>query len=219
MISLEEKFNLSLEETLQEGEKRCNEESESFTVQNLGNILIKKLTDKFTVKDYPDEVFIVGGGLLGGMPRITARKYLPEPLKNVFGQEIEYQQYALSELPRGVRTNRCGRKHNQRMSQWEYGKDISYLSHKAKAAGIECFTGTERGTFSRCPECGHHQKPKGRTWQCRNCGFIGHRDVVGATNMHLIAYGEKIEFPYKITYLRPGKTRNVVVAPTRAKVV
>lgn len=121
--------------------------------------------------------------------------------------------------PDGVRTNRCGRKHNQRMSQWEYGKDILYLSHKAKAAGIECFTGTERGTSSRCPECGHHQKPKSRTWQCRNCGFIGHRDVVGATNMHPIAYGEKIEFPYKITYLRPGKTRNVVVTPTRAKVV
>jgi IS605 OrfB family transposase len=26
--------------------------------------------------------------------------------------------------PDGVRRNRCGRKHNQRMSQWEYGKDI-----------------------------------------------------------------------------------------------
>ena len=121
--------------------------------------------------------------------------------------------------PAGVRANKCGRKHNQRMSQWEYGKDISYLSHKAKAAGIECFTGTERGTSSRCPECGHHQKPKGRTWQCGNCGFTGHRDVVGAANMHLIAYGEKVEFPCKITYLRPGKTRNVVVAPTRAEVV
>jgi len=121
--------------------------------------------------------------------------------------------------PAGVRSKKCGRKHNQRMSQWEYGKDISYLSHKAEAAGIKCFTGTERGTSSRCPECGHHQKPTGRTWQCRKCGFTGHRDVVGATNMHPIAYGEKIEFPSKITYLRPGKTRNVVVAPTRAEVV
>ncbi len=121
--------------------------------------------------------------------------------------------------PDGVRANRCGRKHNQRMSQWEYGKDISYLGHKAEAVSIESFTGTERGTSSRCPVCDHRQKPKGRVWQCRKCGFVGHRDVVGGTNMHLIAYGEKIAFPYKITYLRPGKIRYVVVAPTRAKVV
>ena len=34
--------------------------------------------------------------------------------------------------PHGVRTHRCGRHHNQRMSQWEYGKDIAYLTYKAK---------------------------------------------------------------------------------------
>ena len=29
--------------------------------------------------------------------------------------------------PDGVRYTPSGRKHNQRMSQWEYGKDIEYL--------------------------------------------------------------------------------------------
>jgi putative transposase len=109
--------------------------------------------------------------------------------------------------PDGVRNSNAGRHHNQRLSQWEYGKDINYLQHKCKQSRIMCFTGTERGTSSQCPECGHRQRPKGREWVCKVCGFHGHRDVVGSTNMHPIAYGEKIMFPQKITYLRPGPVK------------
>ena len=32
--------------------------------------------------------------------------------------------------PRGVRGNDCGRRHNQRTSLWEMGKDIVYISHR-----------------------------------------------------------------------------------------
>lgn len=108
--------------------------------------------------------------------------------------------------PEGVRQRRCGRKHNQRMSQWEYGKDIDYLTHKSKQAGISSFTGSERGTSSRCPVCGHRHKPKDRNWVCPECGFKGHRDLVGSVNMHLLAFGEKTTFPAAnaVTYLRPG---------------
>jgi hypothetical protein len=35
---------------------------------------------------------------------------------------------------------------HQRMSQWEYGKDIEYLDYKSKHAGISSFSGSERGT-------------------------------------------------------------------------
>jgi putative transposase len=108
--------------------------------------------------------------------------------------------------PEGVRKRRSGRHHNQRMSQWEYGKDIDYLTHKAELAGMSSFTGSERGTSSRCPACGHRHKPKGREWVCKACGFRGHRDLVGSINMHPIAFGEKTMFPVAsaITYLRPG---------------
>jgi putative transposase len=108
--------------------------------------------------------------------------------------------------PDGVRKRRSGRKHNQRMSQWEYGKDISYLTYKSNNAGIASFSGTERGTSSHCPQCGHKHKPKGRNWVCRACDFIGHRDLVGSINMHQIAYGNTPTFPVAkaVTYLRPG---------------
>jgi putative transposase len=110
--------------------------------------------------------------------------------------------------PHGVRKQDRGRHHNQRMSLWEYGKDIDYLRQKAKQAHIMSFTGSERGTSSRCPVCGHKHKPKGRTWACRACGFQGHRDLVGSVNMHLDAFGIHLEFPRSFTYLRPGQTRS-----------
>ncbi len=110
--------------------------------------------------------------------------------------------------PAGVRNRDHGRHHNQRMALWEYGKDIDYLTHKAKAAHISCFTGSERGTSSQCPRCGHKHKPKGRNWACKVCGFRGHRDLVGSINMHRQAYGSQVMFPRSFTYLRPGLSRS-----------
>lgn len=111
--------------------------------------------------------------------------------------------------PHGIRRRLSGRHHNQRMSQWEYGRDILYLTEKAKQAGIESFTGSERGTSSQCPHCGQKQKPKGRQWCCRECGFKGHRDVVGAVNMHHQNFGSRVMFPSEkdTTYLRPIRIR------------
>jgi putative transposase len=107
--------------------------------------------------------------------------------------------------PHGVRKASKGRKHRQRMSQWEYGKDIRYLEEQTTLAGIECFNGSERGTSSHCPRCGYQKKPSGRNWSCPRCGFKGHRDIVGSVNMHKLAFGQQIEFPVAITYLRPGQ--------------
>ncbi len=73
--------------------------------------------------------------------------------------------------PHGVRRENKGRHHNQRMAQWEYGKDLDYLTHKSKQAHIMSFTGSERGTSSRCPVCEHRHKPKGRVWRCKNVGL------------------------------------------------
>ncbi len=111
--------------------------------------------------------------------------------------------------PHGVRRRNSGRHHNQRMAGWEYGQDIAYLTDKAQAASIESFTGSERGTSSQCPVCGWKQKVKGRQWRCRNpkCTFVGHRDVVGSVNMHLLTFGTKIAFPARITYQRAGPVR------------
>jgi putative transposase len=109
--------------------------------------------------------------------------------------------------PDGVQRKRSGRHQNQRMSQWEFGRDIRYLEHKSERCGMAFFKGSERGTSSVCPDCEHKQKARGRLWQCRQCGFLGHRDVVGSVNMHKLAFGERVMFPEIITYLRAGAAR------------
>ena len=109
--------------------------------------------------------------------------------------------------PRGVRDLDGGRHHNRRVNRWEVGQDLSYLGHKAPLAGMRCFTGEERGTSSRCPSCRRRHKVKGRLWRCPACEFTGHRDVVGALNMHALAFNQQVTFPVSVTYRRPGPER------------
>ena len=102
------------------------------------------------------------------------------------------QQHQVGSLfignPDGVRRRNQGRHHNQRMAGWEYGQDIAYLRYKAKAAGIESFTGSERGTSSQCPVCGWKQKVKGTglalpqspVCVCRASGCGGQRQHASA---------------------------------------
>ncbi len=110
--------------------------------------------------------------------------------------------------PHGVRNENKGRHHNQRMAQWEYGKDKQYLQQKCERVGIVCFSGSERGTSSHCPRCDWRKKPRGRAWSCRRCGFVGHRDIVGSMNMHPLAFGSRINYPSSLTYRRPGPLRD-----------
>lgn len=101
--------------------------------------------------------------------------------------------------PRGVRDKDGDRHHNRRINRWEVGKDLSYLGHKGPLAGMACFTGEERGTSSRCPSCRRRHKPEGRLWRCPRCEFTGHRDVVGAVNMHPLAFHQEVTFPVSVT--------------------
>jgi putative transposase len=118
--------------------------------------------------------------------------------------------------PDGVRKNNCGRCHNQRMSQWEYGRDLSYLTYKFKVVGVSVLIGSERGTSSTCPECGYRHKPRGRNWNCPKCSYKKkHRDITGSLNMHLLAFGEKAKYPETIKYLRPVITGSSRCADTR----
>jgi putative transposase len=120
--------------------------------------------------------------------------------------------------PHGVRNKNSGKCHNQRMAQWEYGQDLSYFTHKFKMAGVSVLIGSERGTSSTCPECGHRHKPKGRTWNCpkKECSYQKkHRDITGSLNMHLLAFGKKAKYPEKIKYLRPVRTGSSRCADTR----
>jgi putative transposase len=80
-----------------------------------------------------------------------------------------------------------GRHNNQKISGWSHGKIRSYIEYKAQAEGICVVLQDEHYTSQTCPQCGHRHKPRGRVYICGQCGFSGHRDVVGQINI-LSAY-------------------------------
>jgi transposase len=55
--------------------------------------------------------------------------------------------------------------------------------YKSKALGISTSLVNEAYTTQTCPCCGELKKPSGRIYICKKCGFGGHRDVVGASNI------------------------------------
>lgn len=85
---------------------------------------------------------------------------------------------------RGIRDRiDYGTKMNQRLHQWAYGEFARMIEYKAKLAGITVERIDEAYTSQECPQCGHRKKPSGRDYTCSECGFHGHRDVVGAANI------------------------------------
>ena len=99
---------------------------------------------------------------------------------------------------------------NQKISNWTHGKVRQFTEYKAQAEGIEVELIEERYTSQTCPQCGTRHKPKGRNYRCPDCGFIGHRDVVGQINiLSKYKHGEngKIPLPGVIKHRIPHNLR------------
>ncbi|WP_068963402.1 RNA-guided endonuclease TnpB family protein [Desulfosporosinus sp. BG] len=74
------------------------------------------------------------------------------------------------------------RKHNQKMSQWQFGRTTSYLQYKLAAEGISLQKVDESYTTQTCPVCERKKKTSSRNYSC-TCGYREHRDIHGAKNI------------------------------------
>lgn len=89
----------------------------------------------------------------------------------------------ITEMPRNKRKQKKGsRRLNQGNSGNPLGQLYGYLAYKGKRRGIELVKQNEAYTSQTCPACGHRHKPAGRVYHCRQCGYVGIRDNVGACN-------------------------------------
>jgi putative transposase len=104
-----------------------------------------------------------------------------------------------------------GKKSNQKISNWPHGKVRNYIEYKAAAEGIQTVLEKEAYTSQTCPNpnCLHKIKPKGRVYRCPACGFVGHRDIVGASNiLSRHVYGKLGQiFPADTKYRHPFLVR------------
>jgi putative transposase len=96
----------------------------------------------------------------------------------------------------------------QKIGLWSHGQQRRYIEYKAQALGITVTLVDEHATTKTCPApaCGASNKPRGRTYVCQQCGFVGHRDVVGAVNIwsrHTHGAPGRCSPPRVAKYLRP----------------
>ena len=79
---------------------------------------------------------------------------------------------------------------NQKLSQWQFGLILSYLTYKLLAVGIDLKKTDESYTSQQCPCCGRRKKTSTRNYSCK-CGYREHRDIHGAKNiLSKYKYGE-----------------------------
>ena len=81
------------------------------------------------------------------------------------------------------RSAKYSKKSNQKIHQWPFSIVEHMTTYKAEAIGIEVTKENEAYTSQECPRCRHRKKPWGRTYKCSKCGWEGHRDAVGASNI------------------------------------
>ena len=113
-----------------------------------------------------------------------------------------------------------GKQANQKISNWTHGKLRTYLSYKAAAKGMAVELVNEAYTSQTCPNCGERHKPRGRVYRCPACGFISHRDAVGAANIRSVClYGKPGQSPpAEVKYRHPFKKDGTRSRPDTAHV-
>ena len=96
--------------------------------------------------------------------------------------DIKYVLYGdLDSCTRNTK-GRVRKSTGQKLNQWNYGEIMQQLENKLSRYGIELIKVKEYYTSSTCPVCGERVKPNSRNFKC-HCGYVQHRDIVGAINI------------------------------------
>ena len=106
---------------------------------------------------------------------------LKEQVKEVVIGDVEGVQRHTSKRKKKNRKVRS-KKHNQRMSQWQFGKLQDYLKYKLATFDIQLHKIDESYTTQTCPACGRKKKVSSRNYKC-HCGYKQHRDIHSAINI------------------------------------
>ena len=75
------------------------------------------------------------------------------------------------------------RKNNRMQNSWSFYQLTLFLTYKAERLGIKVEQVDPAYTSQECPACSVRNKAQDRTYVCADCGWMGHRDGVGAINI------------------------------------
>ena len=110
----------------------------------------------------------------------------------------------IEQKTRNTDKRRFGKDQRRRLSQWQRGRQETYLAQKT---GRTLTHVNEAYSSKTCPACLTRNRPNGRDYQCHGCGFTCHRDAVGAINILMRAtHGTYRRIdpdkPVRVIYLR-----------------
>ncbi len=87
------------------------------------------------------------------------------------------------EVLEGIRrTTRQSRKNNRTLHSWSFYRLQQFIKYKASLLGIDILEVNPAYTSQICPNCGKLNKAEDRFYS-RECGYHGHRDMVGTINI------------------------------------
>ena len=83
----------------------------------------------------------------------------------------------------GIRqTARTSRKNEKNLHTWSFYRLAQFIEYKAVLEGMKVEYVNPKYTSQTCPVCGKRNHANDRKYQCE-CGFKGHRDIIGAKNI------------------------------------
>ncbi len=112
----------------------------------------------------------------------------------------------LRDIANGKRLHRVSQ---QKVGRWQRGRQARYIEYKFRAQGGQVVYRSECGTSRTCPRRGRRVHPNGRVFRC-GCGFVGHRDVVGAAGILGLAKNGQVHgarVPSDVKYRLPADFR------------
>jgi IS605 OrfB family transposase len=75
------------------------------------------------------------------------------------------------------------RKNNRMQNSWSFSQLTAFITYKAERLGMKVEQVDPAYTSQQCPACSARNKAQDRTYVCAECGWMGHRDKVGAINI------------------------------------
>jgi IS605 OrfB family transposase len=99
-----------------------------------------------------------------------------------FAKENKVSVIRLEQLANIRQTARTSRKNEKNLHNWSFYRLSQFIEYKANLTGIKVEYVNPAYTSQTCPKCSEKNKAQDRKYECK-CGFVIHRDVVGAMNI------------------------------------
>ncbi len=100
-----------------------------------------------------------------------------------FAKENYVSTIRLEKLANIRNTARTSRKNEKNLHTWSFYRLAKYIEYKAKLEGIKVEYINPEYTSQKCPHCDTLNKARDRKYVCKSCGYITHRDRLGAINI------------------------------------